>query len=122
MKLYRYNKIIQLVFIVLTVLLLLGSLVEKTMLGMILFLQFFLGAAQYVTAWIIRYKFPENKLNKIYLTGATIYLIAIAVITSFAGGYDMRSTLAIILLFVVPWILAVLYWVMSFKEMPDKDS
>ncbi len=75
-------------------------------------LQFFVGLIQYILSlvWSITSKFSNPLLN-LHFIGATVYLASMLV---FSG--KLYGDLGMVLFSIVPWMYALLFWFISYKE------
>ncbi|MGB3466274.1 MAG: hypothetical protein WBA74_13435 [Cyclobacteriaceae bacterium] len=122
MKLLKYNRIIQSLFIIILLAILIASLFNKNLLGTAIILQFFLGVSQYLSAWVIRLYFPDNRIINRYLIVASTFLAILIVGLSFFSDLLIYKVISIGCLIIIPWILAVSYWFITFRGSLKKNN
>lgn len=117
MKTYKSNLIIQGMFVMALIGILIGSIFERGFLGYILIMQFFLGITQYISAWVLKYYTPDDKLINIYLLGSSLNILMIfIVLPTIESGETFAIAAFTTILFIIPWMLALFYWYISFKN------
>ncbi|MEL7146940.1 MAG: hypothetical protein AAFO69_11265 [Bacteroidota bacterium] len=115
MKIARINFIVQTALVALLLFLLLAMIFEKGFLVWILFLYLLIGGIQYFTGWILKIFFPHDQALKRYLVFATLALALIALSTLLPGDAWLVNELRMTIIFIVPWVLVVYYWYLTFK-------
>jgi hypothetical protein len=75
-------------------------------------LQFFVGVIQYILSlvWSVTSNFSNSLLN-LHFIGATVYLASM-----FAFSGKLYGDLGMVLFTVVPWMYALLFWFISYRE------
>lgn len=117
MKTYKINLFIQGVFVLTVAGILIGSIFNINALGFIIGLQFFLGIFQYLSGWALKFATPDDRLIRAYLIAASGNLfLCFLLIPIIKSGFAYANIVTVVLLFFIPWCLALFYWYISFRN------
>jgi len=104
----KFNYWLQSAIMITAIALAIAGLIENTYRAYLLYLQMFTGLLQVVASMIFNIiKRFRSALSQMHLMLASALLLFLGVVKPEQG--------IIILVFVIPWILAVLFWYVSYK-------
>lgn len=117
--LININFYTQWILVVLITASLLGSIMDSVGLFFALILQFLTGCIQLLFSYCFQFgKLPKNSpIKRHFLLSllAILLIIASMMLQEFVPYRMLKNVIGSIILFAIPWVLAVYYWVISWK-------
>lgn len=117
----KFDFIIQSIFMLIALYLLFQSIVDKAVLMFFPFLQFFTGAWQLLSAFILSLALNNKQYSRVikhYWISVVIYFLML-----FAGIYNMyESKIFFSIIFYSAWIIALYYYYHTYKKAFEKQN
>ncbi|MEQ9165778.1 MAG: hypothetical protein RLO12_05955 [Fulvivirga sp.] len=115
----KINFYIQVLLVAITLLILIVSVFSSGLMFLLLYIQMALGFSQYIGGVLM---FLENRIAtvKYYLIKATLLLLVLYFWAEFK--LPSNEIIAISGMFVLPWLLAIYYWFISYKLYISKSK
>ena len=115
MKIEKINFVIQSILIAVLLFFIFAMMLDKGFMVWILFLYMAIGFIQYLSAWLLRVYFPEDKVLKKYLLTAST-MVAVSILAVMAPqNLPFQREIQRTVIFILPWAVAVYYWYMTFR-------
>ncbi len=113
----QLNFFLQSLLMGLAIILAVAAMGDRLYLFHLLVLQFVVGVTQYLASWLMWFITGRSKSINIYLTMATLTLFSLCSLPLFDCN---NKEFVILVIFVLPWLLALFFWHISFKLYKSK--